>query len=112
MKKKEIKISNEEMMELMGLKRTSNSDDDSDKTAIDLAIENVKNNAISTEYTKMPIEFKTLAEGNMKGWIENAEWLDESKKLVAYTSPMYRFQGKVETFRITVKKNKNGLEEI
>ena len=39
MKKKEIKISNEEMMELMGLKRTSNSDDDSDKTAIDLAIE-------------------------------------------------------------------------
>ena len=35
MKKKEIKISNEEMMELMGLKRTSNSDDDSDKTAID-----------------------------------------------------------------------------
>ena len=39
MKKKEIKISNEEMMELMGLKRTSNSDDNSDKTAIDLAIE-------------------------------------------------------------------------
>lgn len=35
MKKKEIKISNEEMMELMGLKRTSNSDDDTDKTAID-----------------------------------------------------------------------------
>ena len=33
MKKKEIKISNEEMMELMGLKRTSNSDDNSDKTA-------------------------------------------------------------------------------
>ena len=39
MKKKEIKISNEEMMELMGLKRTSNSNDDSDKTAIELAIE-------------------------------------------------------------------------
>ena len=34
MKKKEIKISNEEMMELMGLKRTSNSDDNSDKTAM------------------------------------------------------------------------------
>ncbi len=32
MKKKEIKISNEEMMELMGLKRTSFSDDDSDKS--------------------------------------------------------------------------------
>ena len=34
MSKKEIKISNEEMMELMGLKRTSDSNDDSDKTAI------------------------------------------------------------------------------
>ena len=39
MSKKEIKISNEEMMELMGLKRTSDSNDDSDKTAIELAIE-------------------------------------------------------------------------
>lgn len=75
---------------------------------VNTAIENVKKNTISAEYTKMPIEFKTLAEGDMKGWIENAEWLDQSKKLVAYTSPMYRFQGKIETFRITVKKNKNG----
>ena len=39
MSKKEIKISNEEMMELMGLKRTPDSNDDSDKTAIELAIE-------------------------------------------------------------------------
>ena len=39
MSKKEIKISNEEMMELMGLKRTSDSNEDSDKTAIELAIE-------------------------------------------------------------------------
>ncbi len=39
MSKKEIKISNEEMMELMGLKRTSDSNDDSDKTAIELTIE-------------------------------------------------------------------------
>lgn len=39
MSKKEIKISNEEMMELMGLKRTSDSNDDSDKTAIELATE-------------------------------------------------------------------------
>ena len=36
MSKKEIKISNEEMMELMGLKRTPDSKDDSDKTAIEL----------------------------------------------------------------------------
>lgn len=39
MSKKEIKISNEEMMELLGLKRTPDSNDDSDKTAIELAIE-------------------------------------------------------------------------
>lgn len=39
MSKKEIKISNEEMMGLMGLKRTPDSNDDSDKTAIELAIE-------------------------------------------------------------------------
>ena len=36
MSKKEIKISNEEMMELMGLKRTSDSNEDSDKTVIEL----------------------------------------------------------------------------
>ena len=68
------------------------------------AIENVKNNTISTEYTKMPIEFKTAD----NGWIEGAEWFDESKKIVAYTSPLYRFQGKISNFRITVKKAKNG----
>ena len=72
------------------------------------AIESVKNNPIPTEYSKMPVEFKPVAEGGMKGWIEGTEWLDESKKLVAYNSPMYRFQSKIETFRITVKKNKNG----
>ena len=68
------------------------------------AIENVKNNAISTEYTQMPIEFKQAA----NGWIEGAEWFDENRKIMGYTSPMYRFPNKVETFRITVKKNKNG----
>ena len=67
------------------------------------AIENVKNNPISTEYTKMPIEFRQAE----NGWIEGAEWFDESAKIIAYTSPMYRFEGKVETFRITVNKNKN-----
>ena len=67
-------------------------------------IQNVKDNAISTEYTQMPIEFKQAA----NGWIEGAEWFDESRKIMGYTSPMYRFPNKVETFRITVKKNKNG----
>ena len=68
------------------------------------AIENVKNNPLSMEYTKMPIEFKTAE----NGWIEGASWLNESKKLVSYTSPMYRFEGQISNFRITVKKAKNG----
>ena len=55
MKKKEIKISNEEMMELMGLKRTSNSDDDSDKTAIDWSIEKYSEELAAKE-TKQPDE--------------------------------------------------------
>ena len=67
-------------------------------------IENVRNNPISVEYTQMPIEFKQAA----NGWIEGAEWFDESRKIMGYTSPMYRFPNKVETFRITVKKNKTG----
>lgn len=54
MKKKEIKISNEEMMELMGLKRTSNSDDDTDKTAIDLAIEKYSKEELSAKETEQP----------------------------------------------------------
>ena len=66
-------------------------------------IENVRNNPISVEYTQMPIEFKQTEDG----WIEGAEWFDESRKIMGYTSPMYRFEGKIETFRITVKKNKN-----
>ena len=54
MSKKEIKISNEEMMELMGLKRTSNSDDDSDKTAIDLAIEKYSQEELAAKETEQP----------------------------------------------------------
>ena len=56
MSKKEIKISNEEMMELMGLKRTSNSDDDSDKTAIDLAIEKYSKEELAAKETEQPDE--------------------------------------------------------
>ena len=68
------------------------------------AIEEVKNNPLSAEYTSMPIEFKTAE----NGWIEGASWLNESKKLVQYQSPMYRFEGPISNFRITVKKAKNG----
>ncbi len=67
------------------------------------AIRNVKDNPISTEYTKMPIQFNR-AENN---WIEGAEWFDVSKRIMGYTSPLYRFEGKIENFRITVKSNKN-----
>ena len=56
MKKKEIKISNEEMMELMGLKRTSNSDDDSDKTVIDLAIEKYSREELAAREAEQPDE--------------------------------------------------------
>ena len=72
-------------------------------------IENVKNNAISTEYTKMPIEFKQ-ADTPIEGYyyIEGAELNVEG--LISYNSPMYRFQNKVETIRITVKRAANNRE--
>ena len=66
-------------------------------------IENVRNNPISVEYTQMPIEFKQAEDG----WIEGAEWYSQADRIIAYNSPMYRFEGKIETCRITVKKNKN-----
>ena len=67
-------------------------------------IEDVKNNPVSNEYTQMPIEF---AAGE-NGWIEGAVWHNEANKIVAYTSPQYRFPGKISNFRITVKNAKNG----
>ena len=68
------------------------------------AIENVRNNPIVSEYTRMPIEYKAGADG----WIEGTVMYDQSQKIVAYTSPLYTFKDKVETFRITVNKNKKG----
>ena len=72
MSKKEIKISNEEMMELMGLKRTSNSDDDSDKTAIDLAIEKYSKEELAAKETEQPDEPATdeVALNNSEGVTE------------------------------------------
>lgn len=75
---------------------------------INTAIENVVNNPISTDYTSMPIVFNAAADGDMKGWVEGAEWYSQEKGIVAYTSPLYRFQGKVSNFRITVKRAKSG----
>ena len=59
MSKKEIKISNEEMMELMGLKRTPASDDDSDKTAIELAIEKYSKEELAAKETELPADSTT-----------------------------------------------------
>lgn len=59
MSKKEIKISNEEMMELMGLKRTTDSNDDSDKTAIELAIEKYSKEELAAKKTELPAEATT-----------------------------------------------------
>ena len=70
------------------------------------AIEDVRNNPSSMEYTSMPIVFNTAEDG----WIEGATWYNESKKIVSYTSPTYRFEGKISNFRITVKKAKNGTK--
>ena len=58
MSKKEIKISNEEMMELMGLKRTSDSNDDSDKTAIELATEKYSKEELAAKETVLSAEPK------------------------------------------------------
>ena len=43
-------------MELMGLKRTSNSDDDSDKTVIDLAIEKYSREELAAKESEQPDE--------------------------------------------------------
>ena len=56
MSKKEIKISNEEMMELMGLKRTSDSNEDSDKTVIELAIEKYSREELAAKEAKLSAE--------------------------------------------------------
>ena len=68
------------------------------------AIVNVKENPISSEYTTMPIEFKAGADG----WVEGTKMYDQSQGVVAYSSPLYRFEGKIENFRITVNRAKNG----
>ena len=55
MSKKEIKISNEEMMESMGLKRTTDSNDDSDKTAIELAINTEESSTVDNAEEQPPV---------------------------------------------------------
>ena len=99
MSKKEIKISNEEMMELMGLKRTSNSDDDSDKTAIDLAIEKYSREELAAKEAEQPDEPTTdeIAINNSEGVTEVV--VDEQPP----TPPIQR--------RVSSKQRKLSLEE-
>ena len=77
MSKKEIKISNGEMMELMGLKRTPTSNDDSDKTAIELAIEKYSKEELAAKETELPAEATTdeIAPDNTEesSTVDNAE---------------------------------------
>ena len=67
-------------------------------------IENVKNNRISDEYAVMPIEFAA----NEDNFVNGTETYKASEQIVAYTSPLYRFKGKVTNFVITVKKANHG----
>lgn len=99
MKKKEIKISNEEMMELMGLKRTSNSDDDSDKTAIDLAIEKYSKEELAAKEVEQPDKPATdeVALNNSEGVTEVV--VEEQPS----TPPIQR--------RVSSKQRKLSLEE-
>ena len=99
MKKKEIKISNEEMMELMGLKRTLNSDDDSDKTAIDLAIEKYSREELTVKEAEQPDE-PTTDEDNPNDSEEVTEVVVEEQPP---TPPIQR--------RVSSKQRKLSLEE-
>ena len=42
-----------------------------------------------------------------EGWIEGADWHNVDMSVMGYSSPIYHFAGKVETFRIIVKGSKN-----
>ncbi len=70
-------------------------------------IENVRNNPIALEYTRMPIEFKPSSDVTYIIQGTNCKPVDgsvvTSEKLVEFASPLYCFQGLIEKFRITVK---------
>lgn len=57
-----------------------------------------------TKYAIMPINYYS----GLSGWITGATMYDEDNRIVGYTSPLYRFEDKVETFRMTVNWNGRG----
>ena len=71
------------------------------------AIENVKSKPVPEGYTEMPIVYersqttKLQTAAGKHAYIEGA--VLNSEGLVSFNSPLYRFPGKVEKFRITVK---------
>lgn len=69
------------------------------------AIEDVKNSEVSGEYTQMPIVFNADEDNYVEGTDKN---YDTQKQIVAYVSPLYRFQGVISNFKITVKKANHG----
>ena len=66
------------------------------------AIEEVKANPISGAYTQMPIRYEADAEGYVAGTKQNA-----TTKLYEFVSPVYKFEGAISKFRITIEKSKN-----
>ena len=70
------------------------------------AIENVKNNPLSGEYTKMPIEIHAGEGGRVEGATQIASGAYNG--LYEYKSPLYTFANPVENFKITVKKAAGG----
>ncbi len=70
------------------------------------AIQEVEDNLLTEEdfFTPMPVYLNRAEDG----WVEGAEWFDESKKIMGYTSPLYRFGSKTEKLRLTVGASKIG----
>ena len=64
--------------------------------------------AVNAEYVKNAETVYTVEyHAGANGWIEGADWYNQTEKIVVYTSPLYRAQGdKVTKLRITVNRTK------
>ena len=64
--------------------------------------------AVHAEYVKNAETVYTVEyHAGANGWIEGADWYNQTEKIVVYTSPLYRAQGdKVTKLRITVNRTK------
>ena len=84
-------------------------------TGWDKVFTNVQSDlTVNAMYTKNSVEpdpgtgeltYTTLFNAGANGWIEGAEWYNQTEKIAVYTSPLYRAQGgKVTKLRITVNR--------